>query len=408
MTIHIPGRAGWLVVLATAFLNPTALAAPAQAGWADGTGGCDGRDRGRLTAVTDLPAITRADVAAQLQASGLASDAVYGVDRYRLTYCTVSPAGAATVASGLLLLPHGATGALPMVSYEHGTNSARTEAPSFLGTTEGTLAPLVFGAVGFAVSAPDYLGLGLSAERHPYLQARTEASASVDMLRAATVATARLHTRLSRDLFVSGHSQGGHATMALGQELERDPAGWRLRALAPMAGPYDLSGTALPVLLDPALTNPAVAPVYLAYLLTAWQHLYGLYADQRQIFLEPYADTVTALFDGTHGITEVEAALTALDLVFRPEVLSRLPNPTGRLLEALRDNDVCQWRPTVPTRLYAGRADTDVPFAHAEQCQLQIAAHDGHADLIDLGPVDHVGTALTALPMIRDWFLTLD
>lgn len=195
--------------------------------------------------------------------------------------------------------------------------------------------------------------------------------------------------------------------MATGQALRRSHGPWRLAALAPMAGPYELSGAEAAAVLDPTRTDPQHASVYMAYLLTAWKHLYHLYSDPRQVFTAPYADLVEDLFDGNHGVTDIDTALPAPAELFRPDILALITNPTGRYAAALRDNDVCRWAPGAPTRLYHSRGDRDVDFANAQQCRRQITARGGTARIVDLGAVDHVGTAITALPLIRTWFAEL-
>jgi hypothetical protein len=365
---------------------------------------CTHTARGQLLTRTALVHRSREEVADVLRGAGLADGASFGVQEYRVEYCTVTPSGAPTVASGLVALPQGAQGRLPVVSYEHGTVSAKTDAPSFHGTPEGQLAPLVFAAEGFAVAAPDYVGLGTSPGWHPFIHAATEASAAIDLLPAARTAAGRLGQRLSQDVFATGHSQGGHAAMAVGQQLQRTPGPWRLRALAPMAGPYDLSGT-IPTVLDADQTNPAIAGVYLSYLFTSWQRLYRIHTDPNEVFLPPYADTIPMLFDGNHSMTQIEASLPdSPDQLFQPKALKLIRQPHGAFMAALRANDVCRWAPTVPTRLYAGRADRDVVFAHTQRCQEQILARRGTADIIDVGDVDHIGTAIASLPRIRAWF----
>jgi hypothetical protein len=360
-----------------------------------------------LLSSTALVQLSSTEVTAELLEVGLAGGARYGIETYRLVYCTVSASGRATTASGLLALPHGTHGRLPLVVYEHSTVAAKTDAPSFLRETEGRLVPFFFASDGFAVVAPDYLGLGTSPGRHPYVHAASEESATLDMMRAADKVSHRQGVRLSRNVFITGFSQGGHATMATGQAVQQGHRPWRLAALAPMAGPYDLSGAEAAAVLDPARTDPQHASVYMAYLLTAWKHLYHLYSDPHQVFTAPYADLVEDLFDGNHGVADIDAALPAPAELFRPNILALITNPTGRYAAALRDNDVCRWAPEAPTRLYHSRGDRDVDFANAEQCRRQIMTRGGTAQLVDMGTVDHVGTAITALPLIRTWFTEL-
>ena len=408
MNIHTRIAASITVV---GFLGATVLAAAPAMTNSTASAGSPGRcavvSRGRLLATMPLVELSGAQVAAELGEAGLPSNTRTGIRSYRLEYCTVSPSGTPTSASGLVVLPQGLHGQLPLVVYAHSTVAAKTDAPSFLTQPEGRLVPFFFASDGFAVVAPDYLGLGTSPGRHPYIHAASEASATLDLLTAADVATATLDARLSRTVLVSGHSQGGHAVMAIGQAIQRGQSRWRLGALAPMAGPYDLSATEIPAVTDPNRTNQQRAAVYLAYVFTSWKRLYHLYTDPRQVFDPRYAGMVEDLFDGTHGVNEVDAVLPALAELLRPDILAQLAHPTGRFAAALRDNDVCHWAPAAPTRLYVGRLDTDVVPANADRCRQQIIARGGAADVVDLGPVDHLGTALASLPLIRTWFAWL-
>jgi hypothetical protein len=97
------------------------------------------------------------------------------------------------------------------------------------------------------------------------------------------------------------------------------------------------------------------------------------------VFTATYADLVEGLFDGTHGVQEIDDALPAPAELVRSEILTLITHPTGRYAAALRDNDVCHWAPSVRTRLYRSRGDRDVDFANAEQCRRQIIARGGTA-----------------------------
>jgi pimeloyl-ACP methyl ester carboxylesterase len=397
-------------IAATTAVASTAQAAePARVSPGATADVCTRANHGRVLSTTPLLTLDREAVSQEFSQAGLPhSTAQYGVKDYRIEYCTISPTGSLTTASGLLALPREPIGhELSPVLYEHGTDAGKTEVPSFLTGTENKIIPAYFSSAGYAVIAPDYLGLGTSPGRHPYGQASSEASVSLDMLRAADVVSRGQMAPLSKQVLVTGFSQGGQAAMAAGQALQRTGDPWRLAALAPMAGPYDLSGTESEALLDPTRTNPLKASLYAAYLFTAWKDLYHLYTDPRQIFTAPYAGIIEGLFDGTHTVTDIEAVLPVPQKLFQPQALALIARPTGRYAAALRDNDVCYWAPSVPTRLYAAHGDLDVVFANAEQCRRQIMAHGGTAQIVDLGNVDHVGTAKASVSLIRTWFTEL-
>jgi hypothetical protein len=65
---------------------------------------------------------------------------------------------------------------------------------------------------------------------------------------------------------------------------------------------------------------------------------------------------------------------------------------------------MCDWAPAAPTRLYVGQLDTDAVPVKADTCRRQILATGGTAEVVDLGAVDHVGTADAALPLTPAWF----
>jgi len=78
----------------------------------------------------------------------------------------------------------------------------------------------LFATTGYAAVVPDYLGLGDSPGLQLYHHARSEATACVDLLRAARTWCASNNVELNDQLFLAGYSHGGHVTMALHRELE--------------------------------------------------------------------------------------------------------------------------------------------------------------------------------------------
>ncbi|WP_405134733.1 lipase family protein [Nocardia sp. NBC_01388] len=138
-----------------------------------------------------------------------------------LTYWTTRSNGEAVQASGAFFVPEGPApaGGWPIMAYNHGTTGLGANCG---GQSDPSTAPLAvplkadeelmqyFVSKGFAVVAPDHLGLGVfDTGPHPYLELRTEATATIDMVRAARAA----NPGLSRTWAVSGMSQGGHASL---------------------------------------------------------------------------------------------------------------------------------------------------------------------------------------------------
>ncbi|MFD6876124.1 MULTISPECIES: alpha/beta hydrolase family protein [unclassified Streptomyces] len=418
-TTHTGTRTGkqWLrrgaaaVVLAAVLgglAAPAALAAPTEVTSAP-TAGDRAAARGTLISVVPLGGLDRAQVAAELTGFGMDAGTVrHGVDAHRLTYATVDPRGRPTTATGLLVLPRGGPHRLDLVSDTHGTVPTRDQAPSGA-TGYNRLIPYLHASAGRAVAAPDYLGLGGGPGSHPYMDTRSSVTASLDMLKASRTAADRLGRPLTRDVYATGFSQGGQVAMALGRELSRGRDGFRLRALAPIAGPHDLLGAEMPGIADGRVA-PATAVFYLSYFLTAQNRLHPLYTDPAEVFRAPYAQAVEGLFDGSHRPEEIAAALPATPQeLLTPEWAENVRNPRGALREVLAANDgFCEWKPAAPVRLYAGSGDTDVPIANARSCARDLAGHGVRAKLVDQGTdADHTTTALRSAPQSVRWFDSL-
>ncbi|MET9467569.1 alpha/beta hydrolase [Streptomyces sp. NPDC006544] len=389
---------------------PVALAAPATSGTSAASAARSAR--GTLIGVTPLETIGRGEVVARLAALGFDTSTVrYGVAAYRLAYATVDPRGRPTTATGLLVLPvlpRQGVYRLDLVSDTHGTIATRDDAPSG-GAGSNRLTPYLHASAGRAVSAPDYLGLGGGPGSHPYMDTASSVTASVDMLKATRAAAARLGRTVTRDVYGTGFSQGGQVAMALGRELSLGRDGLRLRGLAPIAGPYDLTGSELPGITDGRVA-PRTAVFYLSYFLTAQNRLHPLYEDPAEVFRAPYAQAVETLFDGNHGVEEIAAALPATpEELLTPRWAENVRDPHGALLTALKAVDgSCDWKPPAPVRLYAGSGDTDVPLANTRACAADLARHGVRARIVDQGPdADHFTSAIRSAPQAVRWFDSL-
>jgi dienelactone hydrolase len=361
--------------------------------------------RGEIVSVTPLERLDTAAVAARLRTFGIdAGWVTSGVRAFRVEYRTVDPGGAATTASSLVAVPETPPdGPLRLVSWQHGTTGYKGDAASVSAESSDRVAAYFFAAAGHVVSAPDYLGLGVAPGPHPYDHHDSAVTASVDALRAARAVPGLDGRQLDRRVLISGFSQGGPATMALGRALQAgaEPA-FEVGALAPIAGPYDFSGTLA------VATSEGIAHVtaYLAYLTVAWNRLHHLYDEPAEAFRPPYDRTVEALFDGNHRTEQIMAALPeTLPELFTPAFLDQLRRPTGALRDALDEADTtCDWAPAVPVRIYHAAGDLDVPVSNADFCRRALADRGAVAEVVELGDVDHGESLVKALPMVLEQF----
>ncbi|MGK3982405.1 hypothetical protein WME99_05175 [Sorangium sp. So ce136] len=365
-------------------------------------------ERGALVSATPVAAMDADQVSEYLEAFGLdASQVRFGVEAHQIVYRTIDTDGAPTTASGLVALPVNDQGELRAVAWLHGTTVYRRDVASVNAESPDRAAAFLFASAGYATAAPDYLGLGLGPGFHPYDDAASEATASVDALRATRALVERSARGLDERVLISGFSQGGNAAMALGRALQGGAdAEMSVGALAPISAPYDVSGT-----LETAVTSGIehVAP-YVAYLTIAWHRVHHLYDAPSDAFRAPYDETVEALFDGHHTGEQIFDALPAtLEELFTPQFLETLRHPTGTLLEALQEADsACDWRPDVPVRLYASTGDRDVPIANAHYCEELLEAQGAETELVDFGEVDHGTSVNLSLPQVIEQFAAIE
>lgn len=351
---------------------------------------------------------TRETVAAELTKAGFdASQARYGVDAYRLTYRTIDPQGRPTTASGLLALPRGREGRLRAVSFAHGTGSHRSDAPSMQRGTFLTAPPVTYASAGFAAVAPDYLGMGKGPGLHPWMHVPSEATASLDLLRAA-----RAFQPLDRKVLVTGFSQGASAALGLGRSLQAgEDRHFRLGALAPISGAYDFGGAELPALLAGDL-DPKSSVIYAAYTLVAFNRVHRVYDSPADVFRDP---GVEALFDGEHTGRQLFAGTPdSLDDLLTPYGLDLLARPRGGLADALRETDsVCRdWTPRVPVRLYTAGGDEQATTANTAHCAESLRRIGVEAEVVDLGAVTyggsrHLGSNVRGTVEVLRWFRQL-
>lgn len=328
--------------------------------------------RGKLVSQTELatiPVSTASAIMNGYSSSGLLGlTAQYDVVAHKIVYKTPDINGDLIEASGLVVAPVKDRGSKsPVISLQHGTLFL-DKAPSSLNGAAGS-APevsyadiaIMFASQGYIVAAADFIGYGDTVGTlHPFVHADTLASATVDMLRATKKMAARNALVLNGQLFLSGYSEGGYATLAAQRSLELDfPVSLPITASAPASGPYDMNTTALAIASSSSLPVPA----YVGFVMKSYDTVYGL--NQIDDFFQPtYVDAINTSFDGTKSRSEIDALLTnvTMDLFNSSFLTSFLSGSEAAFNSALADNNIYDWAPATKTRFFHGPDDVTVPY----------------------------------------------
>ena len=185
-----------------------------------------------------------------------------------------------TIATGAFCIPQSDCD-FPIASYQHGTVAAKTSVPSHFSAELNV--GILLATTGYHLCLPDYIGLGDSPGLHPYVHSKSEATASVDMIKASKTYAEQEGHAFNEQLLILGYSQGGHATMALHKEIEENDTGLTLTASFPLSGPYDVSGVQTDVIVG---NQPYPTPGYLPYILFAYNSVYGnLFNEPSEVFV---------------------------------------------------------------------------------------------------------------------------
>ena len=332
-----------------------------------------------------------------------------GIEVYKMLYETPDTDGTIDTASGLFIIPiTDENQQFPFLAYQHGTASSRNAVPSNMENGERALV-YYFAGQGYYTTAADYLGLGESRRIiHPYIHAATEASAAIDLLRAAKSYTDEQNLPNSGQLFITGYSQGGHAGMAMHKALNNSTIeGLEVAAGSHMSGIYNVSGELLAASLSEAVYQ---FPSYVAWIIVGYQSVYGnLYNELSDIFLPAYAPFVQDFIDGVITRRALNDLLVAEleknhgasipKFLLTESALEAFQNDVNDPFQvALRDNDLLDWVPNSPMRMMYCRADDQVAFTNSTFADSVMNAN-GAEDVLAIdvnSAADHGGCVIPA------------
>ncbi len=291
----------------------------------------------------------------------------YNVTTYKLEYLSRDSDNKLVKVSGLLAIPTKNTPS-PILSFQHGTTFIDKEAPSFQLNVNTRHPEILFASLGYIVFSPDYIGYGSSkGETHPYLQKQPSADIVIDMLKAGNAWLDKENIATNKQIFLTGYSEGGYVTMAALEALEknRGSAGFTVTGSVLGAGPYDLH-KALKTLLGrinylPSFLDNALQEVLEHFLLP----------DDAEIYFER----------------------TFLDRYFDKD----------------KQDNVHDWKPSIPLKLFHGEDDKTVPIESAISAWNTMTALGADVELVKCAasPADHSPCVIPYLNYTINYFAGL-
>ncbi|QQR97297.1 MAG: hypothetical protein IPK18_10500 [Sphingobacteriales bacterium] len=287
------------------------------------------------------------------------------VDIYEIIYKAPWVDGTWIEASGICYIPK--TGkSLPIVMYGHGTQIHKHRDISDNDAQMGIC--LGFATNGYLALYPDYYGIGKGTGRHLYQHAWSEAQSFIYMLYAVEELKTKLGFERNGQLFLTGYSQGGHASFAAQKYIEElnDPR-FKVTAASPMSGAYDMTGEQ-----EKYMFQEYPRPFYLPYLLISYQAAYKVLDIDNiySIFRSPLDTLLPSYFEENQSksLYDLDKLMPKIpkDIVKQEYIDEYVNNPNFLFKQKLKENNLTNWKPQAPTQLCYCKGDREVNYKNAE------------------------------------------
>jgi hypothetical protein len=358
------------------------------------------QQRGDIVSFNLLESLTADSFGVVVQQQIGLPPAALGIDYdfkvYRVIYYTedVNP-DSLTIASSLVTIPENyPCSELGIMTYAHGLCLKNWDVPSnnqpwnaYSIITKG------IAANGYIGAAPDYIHMSEFASPGPqaFIHARTEATATIDLIRAIRSFCNSNSIQLSGKIFLSGYSQGGNATVAAAKMMqELHPTEFDIAGAYAGGGSYDISGICADSLTSTSRKTPErhSMPLVinsLAYIyedsLIAWGTGLNYQNIIDSVFKSPYDTLLPNLLDRTHPFSDASVLDSIPARMFEDDILLQFQtDPNHYFRRVLADNDLYDWSPQMPLVLFHSDADIENPYENA-LFTLQKFQQNGAADV---------------------------
>ncbi len=342
------------------------------------------------------------------EVADLVPEVQYSVNVYKVTYYT-NFEGSKILVSGLVCVPNIEGESFPIMSFQNGTNTSHSEAPTV--NYNGDFFKYLESAasMGYIVLIPDYIGFGASEDIvHPYVHKSSTIQTVNNFIEAVSEMYDNkfLPAGWNKDVFLMGYSQGGWASLASHQYISSlTNSEINLRASSCGAGPYDLSIVQNFMFSEPTYPQP----VYMAYTGVSYSSL-GLIDDPlSDYFNEPFATNLPSYFDGSMSNGQINEKLNDTVAVLVTESFLTGFNDSPKFEDfrnAMDANSVYGWDVKQPVRLYHGTADIYVPPTTSETVYQEFieAGASSNVTYIELEGKDHLTGAIPMVVGSLLWF----
>lgn len=295
--------------------------------------------------------------------AGKLDSSKYRVKLYRVKYKSFIPEmnNKQTEATGLVAIPDVTVGALPIISYQHGTVFVKSWVPSIPMESYETMFMISqFASQGYILFAADYFGLGnASKEPNSYFVRKSTEQACLDMYKAGLEVIEKLGYTKSM-FFVNGWSQGAYNTMLFLRRLERERI--PVEAAFTAAAPVDPLLFVTRGLFNPRSFDAEYTVAALCNLLFSIEEYNKLEGITKSYINSDYYNDAKLFYEFKISYDTFKSKVPIkLDEAFTPLFFSDAKNADNKFWQILSSSEAYRWLSPTPLRAYYGLKDEAVP-----------------------------------------------
>lgn len=335
----------------------------------------------------------------------------FDVSAWRVRYVT-QDRGSLAEATMVLAMPQAEGAEVPLVVFPHGTSGFTDECAPSAGGIEESAIPVVLAAMGFAVAAPDYLGMnGVGAPAgflHPYLVPEATAIATLDAARATLrlQETEDLGSRADAGrVALWGGSEGGFAALWAERYAGEYLPEVEVTATLALVPPTDLTAIAYRGLAEPIEATVGLAAAWIG------QHSWYGGGDLAEVLLAPLAEALPAEMMASCGDFPSMDGVDTIEEIFQPSVVATAAageleslDPWGCYLAMADLADTAIAREVDPPVLVVISGADELVVADTVRDSIPVLCDQGYdIEHLECAGADHAEGAGLSLPYQIEW-----
>lgn len=252
------------------------------------------------------------------------------------------------------------------------------------------ITPYLLNAAENPILLIDYPGFGASYGQiaHPYLDQKVLATSSISLIRKAQNILENRRVRLcTKEIMVTGYSQGAFSATSIVREIETNPANKDLKVSSLLVGgiPAYLSK-----ILDLAIEKNTVDVSYFfPYALTGYKKVRYPNLNLGAIVREPY---YTQMLNDFRGNGVEYNYPNSMQMIYKDHFLQnyKTSNDFALLRYILASNDIKPWKNSAKFYIYHGMADVTVDYSQAKEFAIDQNKNGGKVLFIPMPFLNHI------------------